>query len=878
MRSLLASSVAAVLVAAGAAAGPTLVAGCGDDTNTNTNPTGTSSNTCDVEALSLETGDPDGHADPFGAKAANQARAGRIKSAASVPQPAHGRQKIEDGDFVLANDKIAVFIEDKDVSDGYGRFGGEVIAVDRVGADGKPLGQSKFLETLQLTSLYMINPDSVSVLNDGSNNEAAVVRVRGPLEPLPFLADTFGAAFPTQYAGLVAAYDFTLEPGAEKLSVRFGFINPTDYQVDTGVDFNGSWNLFGFFQRSQNELFLPGLGFADPTGTPDWIGYINDAVPFAYQGPDGSPLEFGGIDISGFQAFAGTGIIVDACSVSMFEDHQIVVGEPGGGVDGLGEVVRRVNAQPAWHAVTGILTEEGSNAPIAGAYVHVLAADGSYLTRVTTDDNGNYTVHVPDEAVTFIPSRRGFPTSSGVDVVASDTQVDLTLPQAGRIHVSATELNVARNIPVRVQVIPTDPVPETPAAYGDVDEVNGRLWQYFAVSGDVTLEVPPGEHRVIVSRGYEWELSDQTLSVGAGELVQHPVVLEHSVDTTGAMSADFHIHSMYSADSSDPVLKKVRSALADGLDMPISSEHEWIISFQPIIESLGAQDFAFGAPSEELTTFTWGHFGVVPIQPRPDQLNNGAIDWLGKAPSDVFAEVHALPEKPALIVNHPSGSATFQAYFRAAGFDPDTGTSDDPLWSEDFDAIEVFNDSDFDANRDASVAHWFSLLNHGKTYFAVGSSDSHSVRSSPVGYPRTFLQLGYDDPKLANADDIRDAIKQGAAVVSGGLYMTVEGPNSSTPGSTQPKTATADFTVTVQCPSWLSADTLEVIVNGDTVDTIDLMPSGAGTAKTYVNQVTVNLPSGARDWVVFHAKGTGDLAPLHPGRAAFAVSNPIFFQ
>jgi hypothetical protein len=34
----------------------------------------------------------------------------------------------------------------------------------------------------------------------------------------------------------------------------------------------------------------------------------------------------------------------------------------------------------------------------------------------------------------------------------------------------------------------------------------------------------------------------------------------------------------------------------------------------------------------------------------------------------------------------------------------------------------------------------------------------------------------------------------------------------------------------------------------------------------------------ALHWVVFHAKAEGiDLAPLHPGRRPFAVSNPIFF-
>src|SRR5690606_34545259 len=98
------------------------------------------------------------------------------------------------------------------------------------------------------------------------------------------------------------------------------------------------------------------------------------------------------------------------------------------------------------------------------------------------------------------------------------------------------------------------------------------------------LVVPAGEHRVVVSRGYEYEILDQTVTVTAGQTVDVTATLEQSVDTTGVMCADFHIHSAMSADSNDAVITKVKSAIADGLDIPVSSEHEWVIDFQPVIE------------------------------------------------------------------------------------------------------------------------------------------------------------------------------------------------------------------------------------------------------------------------------------------------------
>jgi hypothetical protein len=346
------------------------------------------------------------------------------------------------------------------------------------------------------------------------------------------------------------------------------------------------------------------------------------------------------------------------------------------------------------------------------------------------------------------------------------------------------------------------------------------------------------------------------------------------------MCADFHIHSFQSNDSADPVEYKVRGALADGLDIPVSSEHEWVVDFQPVIEQFGATKWAFGVPSEELTTFTWGHFGVVPKLPGPGQFNGGAVDWLGHTPAEVFAAVKALPEKPTLIINHPE-SVGFQGYFNQAKFDPALGKGTGELWDDNFDAIEVTNDSDFESNRDKSVADWFSLLNHGMAVWAVGSSDCHHLRTGPVGYPRTCLRVNTDDPTALDVSKVRDAAGKGQAVVSGGLYLSVQGPNASRPGDILPKQASADFIVTVDAPSWMSTTnaTLETIVNGKTVSTVPLQAFGAGPSQKFVNQVNVQLDTSlTRSWVVFHVKSDGDLAPLHPGRKAFAFSNPVLFE
>ncbi|MCC6558846.1 MAG: CehA/McbA family metallohydrolase [Polyangiaceae bacterium] len=822
----------------------------------------------------FEVGDAEGHPDPLGAKAAGQARAGRIRDAAAFPQPAHGRQRIEEGDFVLANGRIAAVIEDRGLSDGYGRFGGELIAVDAIGEDGRPRGVSRYLETLAGIGVELIDPESVAVLRDGADGGEAVVRVAGTLRPIPFMEGSLGSLFPRRY-GLAAAQDFVLEPGAEVLRVRLHVVNPRPEPIDFGVERTDTDEFIGFFHHSHSRMVTPELAYAAPEGFVSWVGFDGGPWSFAWRSPRG-PLEFG-LTQSGFALFWGDGFAADACSVTTIEQAEIIAGGPHD--DGLREAVRRVDGEAPWRAVSGSLLD-AAGAPVAGAWIHALDAAGHHVGRTRTGDDGSFSIHAPpSDDVILVPRKRGYPAHAGVTAPPGEESVSLAFAPHAVLHVVATDADSGGPLPVRVQVIPAEAQPATPAEFGDLDEVGGRLHQDFAVTGEATLPVPPGEHRVIVSRGYEWELADVTVTAAAGETLEIAAPLVRSVDSTGLLCADFHVHSWFSADSSDSLEHKVKGAVADGLDIPVSSEHEWVADFQPVIERLGLTQWAFGVASEELTTFTFGHFGVVPLEPHEHEVNAGAIDWIGKDPASVFQAVRARPEAPALIINHPSSSA-FGGYFRAAQYDRDAGHGDPAMWSDDFDAVEVFNASDLEENRDASLADWFSLLDHGHRVFAVGSSDSHHIRTSPVGYPRTCMWFGHDDPAALTPDAVRDALGSGASTVSGGLTMTVSGPNGERPGETvlAPGGA-ATLTVTVQAPSWIRADTLETFVNGESISVEPLLPLGAGPGKRFVNQVQVSVDaSRPRTWVVFHAKGETDLAPLHPGKRPFAASNPVFLQ
>jgi hypothetical protein len=814
-------------------------------------------------------GNADGHADPTGAKAASQARAGRIKDASLIKRPANAKGQVTVGDYLLVNDKIAVYIEAAGKSDSYQPFGGEIIGIEPVGADGKPTGTSQYGETLLGLSRQAIDAETVTVLADGSDGKEAIVRVSGRFRNIPFL-DVFEPASPDEF-NFPAALDYVLAPGQEKVLLRLSFMNFENRPIDLSTNQN-----VGSFHSMRNQLFVEKTGFGGQlSGRYKWIGYDGGESAFIIRLKNSELNYF--IDVSGFTLFQGSGLSVAACEQKTVDYAEIITGAPG--IDGALAALARTDGTSLRELRGTVRNPAGVALP--GAWVHAQGAGDAYLTRARTDANGAFVLHVPPGAVTLTPTMAGFgvPAATPVDGAAND--VMLQLGATGTLHVTAKDADSNAALPVRVQVIPAAAVTDPPRSFGIPTENGGRLHQDFAVSGESTLKVPPGMHRVIVSRGFEWELSDQMVNVTADTTTDVAVTLKHGVDSTGVMCADFHIHSYYSADSDDDAEYKVRGAIADGLEIPVSSEHEWIFNFQPIIEKLGVTQWAFGFPSEEFTTFAWGHFGIIPITPRPGTFNNGAVDWIGKKPPEVFHTIATLPENPVLILNHPSGGSAAGAYLTAAHFSRATAKGDPDMWSEEFEAIEAFNSSDYDSNRNEVVADWLALLDSGKKVWAVGSSDSHHIRGGPVGYPRTCMTFGHDDPKQLTAEKVRDALRAGKATISGGLYMTVEGPGGVGPGGTvAPGAGALEFKVVVQAPSWLAAETLEAIVDGTSAQTIQLQESVVpGPARRWEATVTVTPSAKSKHYVVFHAKSakSADLAPVNPGNRPFAVSNPIFY-
>ena len=227
-------------------------------------------------------GSPDGHPDPLGASA-TEARAGRIH-ASQLPMVSSGLVTWADNDFVLANDKVALVIEDVGDSDLYDPWGGRPVGVARM-ANGALIEPANFGEFFILTGRSTVVTDSVTVMNDGSDGKPAVIRARGKLHPLPFFESVIAVVYADDLTDIDAAIDYTLAPGSEHVDITMHYASPR------GEDTVEASTIHALMYTARMPAFQPGLGFDTQLANAPYIALVDDdATSWGYipaQRPDG---------------------------------------------------------------------------------------------------------------------------------------------------------------------------------------------------------------------------------------------------------------------------------------------------------------------------------------------------------------------------------------------------------------------------------------------------------------------------------------------------------------------------------------------------------------------------------------------------------------
>lgn len=467
-----------------------------------------------------------------------------------------------------------------------------------------------------------------------------------------------------------------------------------------------------------------------------------------------------------------------------------------------------------------------------------------------------------------------------------DPRIDQTLPT---VHVRATDPDTHGVLACKVTIVAraggADPNWQ---GTGEPDHVG--LWLHDAVlSGrtavasrcDFDLPLAAGSYDITVSNGPEREIVLTTLTVGGATLMARiDASLARAVDSSGWACGDLHVHSAPSIDSDVPLDQRLVAATAEGLDVIVPTDHDAREPWAPALRAEHLESLVHVIEGDEISPGSWdaehkGHFNVYPVPSGvrvPEDL-----PFAGLTVAQIVDRARANVPDAILQINHPRWDAAI-GYFDVIDLDRLTGMGAMGETIADFDAIEVWNGHELDlAPGDVAVeevlADWYALLNRGHLMVATGNSDTHRLSKTPVGYPRTCVRVTNDAPGSISDGDFVEGLRHGQAFVTSGIFVDLLVGGQS-PGETiAPADGSVPIEMHLQAASWVPMTELDVIVDGEVVQTL-AVPAERPASLTTSISVTHDA------FVLVVVRGDGPLGPAAGAHAAatrsLAFTNPVF--
>ncbi|MCP4014381.1 MAG: CehA/McbA family metallohydrolase, partial [Phycisphaeraceae bacterium] len=412
----------------------------------------------------------------------------------------------------------------------------------------------------------------------------------------------------------------------------------------------------------------------------------------------------------------------------------------------------------------------------------------------------------------------------------------------------------------------------------------------YALDGIGELVLPAGGCELLASRGIEWSIDRRRVEIPADGRLEVELRIRPAVDTTGLIGGDFHLHTLtHSGHGDSNMPERIVSLVGEGVDFAVATDHNRNIDYIPTITTLGASSQITSVVGNELST-PIGHFNIFPVDPTrpPVPARLAAAPPMFRL---IRLEPNALDVVPVIQVNHPRWAGI--DYFSQVELDETTGTSSNPRWSADFDAIEVLNENalwgwrdpadadgvDVGSQTHSSMLDWYALLDTGHRSIATGNSDSHSVKANFAGVPRNYMGSSTDDPGEIDPREMIDAIRRGDVVVTSGPIVRASIPDRGL--HEDPRMATVDangrvrIAVEIQAAPWIDVDRIRVIRDGDEIDRIPV----ENTRDRIRFEGDIEVPVATDGWIVLLVEGDDSLAPVVDGKKRpvipVAIVNPF---
>ena len=569
------------------------------------------------------------------------------------------------------------------------------------------------------TGAAVVSTGDIQIVSTGSATEPAQICTIGPEESFITLLDAlWGIQWilpPRPYFHLRT--DYILAPGDAAVLIRTTALFEEDPDCDTpltgsqladtkedgevlplldlalGSD-GGGGVVFGDFylQGGSVDVFTPGVGFdeegfvqgileqgvntfVDPINLPFLAGTA-DRVSYALLNDSGNI--FVPMFTSSQTVAVGAGIVGNG-STERFEpgagpfhyDRWFGVGR--GDVGSAAEAVWEAQGQPLGR-VRGHVVEESTGVALSGVRVFVYEKDAEapfieWTTDVGMDSqpDGSFGGSLPPGKYELMVHAEGRPDSVRVPFsvkAGDDLRAVLESPRPGVVRFEVTD-ETGLSVPAKVSFFATGdtPSPRDPIL-GDGFIGGSPAQVVFTAQGWGDVILPPGEYYAVASRGVEYELDiTDSFEVTQASTVDLDLQVVRSVDTTGWISGDFHVHAFRSHDSGVDLHQRIITMVSEGVEFFSSTDHDAVTDYGPAVADLGLQSWVQTAVGLEVTTIEVGHYLGFPLKVDHLADQGGSMDWTGMTPIEMIEGMRELGsitdtdsdelDGPMVFVGHP---------------------------------------------------------------------------------------------------------------------------------------------------------------------------------------------------------------------------------
>jgi len=709
------------------------------------------------------------------------------------------------GDWLIANEHVRFIVQDAGTATGWGLYGGSIVDLAHAGVD--PDGDDRLQEIFFQCDLRAFAAETAAVVEEDGR---VMLRLSGRDAGIPLI----DAVLPSQSLDLETTMDLYLAPGSRTLEIVQTAKDsrkrePRDLDCGPILIQGDSLNLFVEGAGDDRDEFASSL---------DWLAAAapDASASFALYRAQGELQILAGALPA---MVAQTGREQFLANDSRVERYYLSVGELGDVESALAERRRVLSDETARRTVElRARVPSFLEAHVERAWVVIRDVADPQRPQARTQARfqldtklataallpGTYRADVSFDGWTVAEVAFAVGAATGAPVT-----VDVTIGELGELAIesrrtdaSGTELG---RTAAKVVLLEGHGVARTGPQF---------LRRYVAPTD--RLVVPVGDYTLYASRGPEYDLYVEDITITEGQATSVTAKISHVVDTTGWISADLHVHGAASMDA-DPARRiRVLGAIAEGLDILVSTDHDITSDYAPTAKALGVDDLITTVSGIEASPLP-AHINGYPV-PAESPERYWDVAWFEQDDRDNYVRtmqpvevVQLLRDKGAQVVhlNHPRDTGAF-AYL---GLDAMTGEFTKGDWPG-ADAFELMNDTG-GSDIPQLLEDWAALIRSGRRITALGVSDAHGEFG--VGYSRTFIASDRTDAADLDHRDVWAALRDGKVIAMNGPFVTITGSGggaTASMGETLNTAGPLTLDVKVQAPPWMHVGELRIFENG----------------------------------------------------------------